>query len=247
MSKNKAILLYVALVLMMILSFAIPKWIIKIQDKKIFSNKYTINKKIQTLNENAKWVGLIETIYSKYNTDKYNVKISDIAGNSETIIVQDIQNDVTIKINVEDADDIDDTFKKFQELIERNIIVQDFYNQFSSKPLTYRIWDYDNGKIKYKTIKILTQDSLQELVASIDIENETNKIIAYTVKKEYSNILQETLEGYAKYLGLYNIFDDWEYRDNELKSKTSGIKITSNIDDRYIYVKVIPFGASKKT
>ena len=227
----------------MVLSLALPKWIIKIQDKKILSNKYTINKKIQTLNENAKWIGLIETIYSKYNTDKYYVKISNIASNSEIIIVQNTQKDITIKIDVEDADDIDDTFKKFQELIKRNIILQDFYNQFSSKPLTYRIWDYDNGKIKYKTIKILTQDSLEELVASIDIENEENKIIAYTVKKEYSNIMQETLEEYTKYLGLYNIFDDWEYRDNELKSKTSGVKVTSNIDDRYIYVKVVPFGA----
>lgn len=241
--KNKAILLYIALVLIMVLSLALPKWIIKIQDKKILSNKYTINKKIQTLNENAKWIGLIETIYSKYNTDKYYVKISNIASNSEIIIVQNTQKDITIKIDVEDADDIDDTFKKFQELIKRNIILQDFYNQFSSKPLTYRIWDYDNGKIKYKTIKILTQDSLEELVASIDIENEENKIIAYTVKKEYSNIMQETLEEYTKYLGLYNIFDDWEYRDNELKSKTSGVKVTSNIDDRYIYVKVVPFGA----
>lgn len=243
MLKNKAILLYTSLVLIMILSFAIPKWIIKIQDKKILSNKYTMNKKIQTLNENAKWIGLVETIYSKYNTDKYNVKISDIAINSETIIVQYTQSDVTIKINVEDYNDIDYTFKKFQELIKRNIIVQDFYNQFSSKPLTYRIWDYDNGKIKYKTIKILTQDSLEELVASIDIENEKNKIIAYTVKKEYSNIMQETLREYAKYLGLYNIFDDWEYRDNELKSKTLGVKVTGNIDDRYIYVKVVPFEA----
>jgi hypothetical protein len=243
MLKNKAILLYTFLALIMILSFAIPKWIIKIQDKKILSNKYTVNKKIQTLSENAKWVGLIETIYSKYNTDKYNVKISDIASNSEIIIIQDIENNITIKINVEDSNDIEDTLKKFQELIKLNIIVQDFYNQFSSQSITYRIWDYDNGKIKYKTIKIFIQDALEEFIASIDIENETNKIIAYTVKKEYANIMQETLKEYAKYLELYNIFDDWEYRDNELKSKTSGIKITGNIDDRYIYVKVVPFEA----
>ncbi|MCI8620390.1 MAG: hypothetical protein HFJ50_00685 [Clostridia bacterium] len=243
MLKNKAILLYTFLALIMILSFAIPKWIIKIQDKKILSNKYTVNKKIQTLSENAKWVGLIETIYSKYNTDKYNVKISDIASNSEIIIIQDIENNITIKINVEDSNDIEDTLKKFQELIKLNIIVQDFYNQFSYQSITYRIWDYDNGKIKYKTIKIFIQDALEEFIASIDIENETNKIIAYTVKKEYANIMQETLKEYAKYLELYNIFDDWEYRDNELKSKTSGIKITGNIDDRYIYVKVVPFEA----
>ena len=243
MLKNKAILLYTFLALIMILSFAIPKLITKIQDKKILSNKYTVNKKIQTLSENAKWVGLIETIYSKYNTDKYNVKISDIASNSEIIIIQDIENNITIKINVEDSNDIEDTLKKFQELIKLNIIVQDFYNQFSSQSITYRIWDYDNGKIKYKTIKIFIQDALEEFIASIDIENETNKIIAYTVKKEYANIMQETLKEYAKYLELYNIFDDWEYRDNELKSKTSGIKITGNIDGKYIYVKVVPFEA----
>ena len=241
MLKSNKILIYSSLALIMIVSFAIPKWIVKIQDKKILSDKYTINKKIQTLNENAKWVGLIETIYSKYNTDKYNVKISDIGNNSESIIVQDMQSDITIKFNVEDSNGIDDTLKKFEELIKRNIILQDFYNQFSFQSITYKIWDYDNGKIKYKTIKIFTQDSLEELVASIDIENETNKIIAYTVKKEYSNITQETLEEYAKYLELYNIFDDWEYKDNELRSKTSGIKIISNIDDRYIYVKVVPF------
>lgn len=243
MVKSKTILVYVSFVFIIIFSFAIPKWIIKIQDKKILSNKYTINKKIQTLNENAKWVGLIETIYSKYNTGKYNVKVSDIISNNQTIIVKDAESNVTIEINTEDAKDIDDTLKKFQELIKRNIIVQDFYNQFSSQTVTYKIWAYDNGEIKYKAIKIFTQDSLEGLVASIDIENETNKIIAYTVKKEYSNIMQETLREYAKYLELYSIFDDWEYRDNELKSKTSGIKITSNIDDRYIYVKVIPFEA----
>lgn len=240
---NKTILIYTLLVLTIVLSFTIPKLITKIQDKKILSNKYTINKKIQTLNENSKWVGLIETIYSKYNTDKYNVKVSDIVSNSETIIIQDAENDINIKINARNVENIesDDTLKKFQELIKRNIIVQDFFSQFLSQSITYRIWDYDNGNIKYKVIKIFTQDSLDEPVASIEVENETGKIIAYTVKREYSNIIQETLLEYAKYLELYSIFDDWEYRDNELKSKTSGIKITSNISDRYIYMKVVPF------
>ena len=68
MVKNRTFLMYAAFVFIMILSFAIPKLITKIQDKKLLSNKYTINKKIQTLNESEKWIGLIETIYSKYNT-----------------------------------------------------------------------------------------------------------------------------------------------------------------------------------
>ena len=48
---------------------------------------------------------------------------------------------------------------------------------------------------------------------------------------------------YAKYLELYSVFNDWEYRDNELKSKTSGIKITGNMNGKYIYVKAVPFEA----
>lgn len=242
---NKTVLMYTLLTLIIVLSFAIPKLITKIQDKKILSDKYTINRRIQTLNENAKWIGLIETIYSKYNTDKYSVQVSDIVSNIETTIIQNVGNDIKIEINTENIENSEsnEILNKFKELIKRNIIVQDFYNQFSSKYITCRIWDYDNGNIKYNATKIFTQDSLEESVASIDVENETNKIIAYTVKKEYSNIMEETLVEYAKYLELYSIFDDWEYRDNELKSKTSGIKITSNMNNRYIYVKLVPYEA----
>ena len=238
--KSKTILTYTSFVFIMILSFAIPKLITKIQDEKLFSNKYTLNKKIQTLNESEKCVGLIETIYSKYNTGKYSVRVSDIGSKMETTILKEAESKGSIEIN---DDNIDDTLKKFQELMKRNMITQDFYNQFSSKYIIYRVWNYDNGEIKYKAIKIFTQDSLEEATASIEIENETNKIIAYAVKKEYCNITQETLVEYAKYLELYSIFDDWEYRDNELKSKKSGIKITSNMNGKYIYIKIVPFEA----
>ena len=240
MVKNRTFLMYAAFVFIMILSFAIPKLITKIQDEKLLSDKYTINKKIQTLNESEKWIGLIETIYSKYNTGKYSVRVSDSVSKMETTIIKGAEGNGRIEINDEN---IDDTLKKFEELMKRNIITQDFYNQFSSEYITYRIWNYDNGEIQYKAIKIFTQDSLEEARASIEIENETNKIIAYAVKKAYCNITQETLVEYAKYLELYSIFDDWEYRDNELKSKTSGIKITSNMNGKYIYVKVVPFEA----
>ena len=235
--KNKTILIYISLILITILSFAIPKIITNIQDKKILSDKYTISKKIHTLNENAKSVELIEKMYSKYNMDKYNVQVSDIVNAAETTIVKETEGDVNIQINDEN---IDYTLNKFGELIRQNIIRQDFFYQFSSKFITYRIWDYDNGKIQYKQVKIFTQDSLDEAIASMEIENETNKIIAYTVKKEYSEITQKVLLEYAQYLELYSISDDWEYRDNELKSKTAGIKIIGDTDDRYNYVKIVP-------
>lgn len=236
--KNKTFLIYISLILITILSFAIPKIITNIQDKKILSDKYTISQKIHALNENAKSVELIEKIYSKYNMDKYNVQVSDIVSATETTIVKETEGDVNIQINDEN---IDYTLNKFGELIRQNIIEKDFYNQFSSKFITYRILDYDNDKIKYMQVKIFTQDSLAEAIASIEIENETNKIIAYTVKKEYSEITQKVLLEYAQYLGLYSISDDWEYRDNELKSKTAGIKIIGDADEKYVYVKIVPF------
>lgn len=236
--KNKTILLYILLISIIVFSFAIPRMITKMQDKKILSDQYTKAKKIQTLNENAKNIRLIETIYNKYNADKYNVQVSDIVSETETTILQEAEGKASIKINDEN---IDDTLKKIQELIKQNIIRQDFYDQFFSKIITYRIWNYDNGNIKYKVIKISAQDSLEESIASIEIENETGKIIAYTVKKEYSSVTQDRLLEYVKYLELYGAFNDWEYRDSELYSKTAGIKITANTDDKYNYVKVVPF------
>lgn len=232
--KNKTILIYISLILITILSFAIPKIITNIQDKKILLDKYTISKKIHTLNENAKSVELIEKIYSKYNIDKYNVEVSDIANATEITIIHE-DNNGSVKV------DGDDLLNIFQELMKRNIIRQDFYNQFSSKFITYRILDYDNEKVKYKQIKIFTKDSLEEPNASIEIENETNKIIAYRVKKEYSKITKETLTQYSKYLEIYDIFDDWEYKDNELKSKAAGIKIIGDTDEKYIFVKISTF------
>lgn len=237
--KNKTMLIYISLILITILSFAIPKIITNIQDKKISSDKYTMGKRIHTLNENAKSVELIEKIYSKYNMDKCIVQVSDIVSAAETTIVKETEGDVNIQINDEN---IDYTLNKFGELIRQNIIGKDFFYQFSSKFITYRIWDYDNdnGKIQYKQVKIFTQDSLDEAIASMEIENETNKIIAYKVKKEYSEITQKVLLEYAQYLGLYSISDDWQYRDNELKSKTVGIKIIGDTDDIYTYVKIVP-------
>ena len=58
--KNKTILIYISLIVITILSFAIPKIITNIQDKKILSDKYTMGKRIHTLNENTIWVVLIE-------------------------------------------------------------------------------------------------------------------------------------------------------------------------------------------
>ena len=126
--KNKTILIYISLILITILSFAIPKIITNIQDKKILSDKYTISKKIHTLNENAKSVELIEKMYSKYNMDKYNVQVSDIVNAAETTIVKETEGDVNIQINDEN---IDYTLNKFGELIRQNIIGKVFFFRFN--------------------------------------------------------------------------------------------------------------------
>lgn len=187
--KNKTILIYILLVLIIIFSFTIPKMITKIQDKKILSDRYTTNKQIRTLNENAKMVGLIETIYSKYNTNKYDVQVSTEL--QETIMIRE-GNDSYVNISIDDKDDI---ITNASKLINYNIIKSEFYNQFSSEFIRYRTWNYDNGDVKYSVVKIYVGEKLEDEIASFEVENDTNKIIAYTVKKELSNINRKYTTG----------------------------------------------------
>ena len=68
--RNKINITYIIIFIFIICSFAIPKIVMKVQDKKIFTKSYTINRNIKTLNENVKNTKLIYTIYSRYNNIK---------------------------------------------------------------------------------------------------------------------------------------------------------------------------------
>ena len=237
--RNKINITYIIIFIFIICSFAIPKIVMKVQDKKIFTKSYTINRNIKTLNENVKNTKLIYTIYSRYNTDKYNVTVSDSLKETQEIIISsdNIKEIANSDIIISDEEGILDNI---HQLIKANIVKKDFYNQFSSKYFIYRTWDYNNGEIKYSKTNIFTSNDYKKAIASVQIEKETNKIIEYKVKKEYVDINESTLRKYVKYLELDKIFNDFEYIDNQLESKLAGIKISTIIDGEYICVKVIP-------
>lgn len=222
--KNKII--YIILILIIIFSFTIPKIITKLQDNKILSNNYTINEEIYTLSENTKQIKLINNIYSKYNINKYEVSVSDMLQSSKNII-QII--DENIQINNEE-----EVLTHINELVKRNIINKRFYEMFHTKYIIYRTWKYNNGEITYSKIKIFTNNDYENAIASIEIEHETNKVIAFTVRKEYTAQNQNNLQEYIKYLELDKKFTDWEYKKNELISKSAGVKVTTLDDGKYI-------------
>ena len=94
--------------------------------------------------------------------------------------------------------------------------------------------------IQYSKINIYTNDDYENAIASFEIENETNKIINFTVKKEYITNNEETLQEYIKYLKLDNSIDDWIYEDNSLKSRIAGITIKMNNDGEFIDITIMP-------
>ena len=232
MTKFKNILTYFILLLIIIISFIVPLVMIRLQENKLLAKDYTINSNIQTVDENNVQAELIKTIYSIYNNVQYNVSVSDYFMDAEKLI--NIENNNVV---IEDEANI---LNKVDELVKRNIIKQEFYEQFSKGYVIYRVWDYNSGLIQYSKINIYTNDDYENAIASFEIENETNKIINFTVKKEYITNNEETLQEYIKYLKLDNSIDDWIYEDNSLKSRIAGITIKMNNDGEFIDITIMP-------
>ena len=231
MTKFKNVLIYFILLLIIIISFIVPLVMIRLQENKLLAKDYTINSNIQNVDENNIQAELIKTIYSIYNNVQYNVSVSDYFMDAEKLI--NIENNNVV---IEDESNI---LNKVDELVKRNIIKQEFYEQFSKGYVIYRVWDYDSGFIQYSKINIYTNDDYENAIASFEIENETNKIINFTVKKEYITNNEETLQEYIKYLKLDNSIDDWIYEDNSLKSRIAGITIKMNNDGEFIAINTI--------
>mgnify|MGYP000604640497 FL=1 len=231
MTKFKNVLTYFILLLIIIISFIVPLVMIRLQENKLLAKDYTINSNIQNVDENNIQAELIKTIYSIYNNVQYNVSVSDYFMDAEKLI--NIENNNVV---IEDESNI---LNKVDELVKRNIIKQEFYEQFSKGYVIYRVWDYDSGFIQYSKINIYTNDDYENAIASFEIENETNKIINFTVKKEYITNNEETLQEYIKYLKLDNSIDDWIYEDNSLISRIAGITIKMNNDGEFIAINTI--------
>ena len=232
MTKFKNVLTYFILLLIIIISFIVPLVMIRLQENKLLAKDYTINSNIQNVDENNIQAELIKTIYSIYNNVQYNVSVSDYFMDAEKLI--NIENNNVV---IEDESNI---LNKVDELVKRNIIKQEFYEQFSKGYVIYRVWDYDSGFIQYSKINIYTNDDYENAIASFEIENETNKIINFTVKKEYITNNEETLQEYIKYLKLDNSIDDWIYEDNSLISRIAGITIRMDNDGEFIAIDTIP-------
>ena len=230
MTKFKNILTYFILLLIIIISFIVPLVMIRLQENKLLAKDYTINSNIQNVDENNIQAELIKTIYSIYNNVQYNVSVSDYFMDAEKLI--NIENNNVV---IEDESNI---LNKVDELVKRNIIKQEFYEQFSKGYVIYRVWDYDSGLIQYSKINIYTNDDYENAIASFMIENETNKIIDFTVKEKYITLNNETLEKYINYLQLETT--GWKSFENNLRLEKDGLIVNTENNDKFVTTKIIP-------
>ena len=230
MTKFKNILTYFILLLIIIISFIVPLVMIRLQENKLLAKDYTINSNIQTVDENNIQAELIKTIYSIYNNVQYNVSVSDYFMDAEKLI--NIENNNVV---IEDESNI---LNKVDELVKRNIIKKEFYEQFSKGYVIYRVWDYDSGLIQYSKINIYTNNDYENAIASFMIENETNKIIDFTVKEKYITLNNETLEKYINYLQLETT--GWKSFENNLRLEKDGLIVNTENNDKFVTTKIIP-------
>ena len=230
MTKFKNVLTYFILLLIIIISFIVPLVMIRLQENKLLAKDYTINSNIQTVDENNIQAELIKTIYSIYNNVQYNVSVSDYFMDAEKLI--NIENNNVV---IEDESNI---LNKVDELVKRNIIKKEFYEQFSKGYVIYRVWDYDSGLIQYSKINIYTNDDYENAIASFMIENETNKIIDFTVKEKYITLNNETLEKYINYLQLETT--GWKSFENNLRLEKDGLIVNTENNDKFVTTKIIP-------
>lgn len=231
--KGKEIAIYISLITIILFFFMIPIFVTKIEDKRMFLGNYVTDKKIQTQKPIAEKNDLIATIYSKYNnSEKYGVKVSDTN--------QTIKEIISIQNNVFTVSDPQKVLNKVEELVKVNILdINFFHDLMQAETIINRTWDYDNGDISYSKIKFFTsEDSFGEAIASIEVENTTNRIIAFSLKKEYLKG-DDMLQQFVKYLGLDH-YQDWIDINHELKSKEASIKITCVEENENLYVKAVP-------
>lgn len=232
--KSKEIIRYLLLSLVILFSFAIPKLVINMEEKKLFSGMYVVNKKVPMSNNDNSKINIIEKIKSKYhNSSKYQVSVSDISQNIKEILIS--QNNEWI---VKDKTNI---LNHVEELVKQNIVSNLFFeNLQKEKEIIYRISEYDNGEITYQKVKFfITSNSFENAIASIEIEDTTDKIIAFAFPKECINQKQTIFLQYVKYLELEE-FQDWKEINQELQSNSAGVKITSREENGTCYISLVP-------
>ena len=230
MMKFKNILTYFILLLIIIISFIVPLIMIRLQENKLLAKDYTLNSNIQTIADDNSQAKLIKTIYSIYDNVQYNVSVSDYFMDAEKLIK--IENNNVV---IEDESNI---LNKVDELVKSNIIKQNFYEQFSKGYVIYRVWDYDNSFIQYSKINIYTNNDYENAIASFMMENETNKIIDFTVKEEYITLNKETLEKYIIYLQLDTT--GWKSFEDNLKLEKDDLIVNAQNNGIFVTTKIIP-------
>lgn len=230
--RNKNVYMYIVLILIIIFSFAIPSLVMKLTEEKIFAGKYEIYKKVYALNNKANKNDIIKAIYSRYdNNSKYNVSVSDYA--------QGIPNILRIENNQATILDEKGFLNKFLELIKLNIVKDSFlYDLAKENEIIYRIWEYDNGEITYRKVNFFTDsDYFKYAIASMEIEDDTDKVIVFTINRKYLNINKESMYNYINYLGMSE-FEDWKHKDNMMLSEEAGVKVTSTNEGELTCCKV---------
>ncbi len=174
---------------------------------------------------------IINTIYARYNNNKYNVDTTDEYEYSVP------------EIEIEGKRYINESLVKLKELEVIGLIKSDFFEFLAmNKRVITRTNEFHGKNLNYSKKRLfLSNDDFKVAFMSFEVENITNKIIALKIPKEYIVIKKGILEDYLNYLNQNS--EDWVYESNSVVSKIKKIEIKiENIND-FISISIVPYSS----
>lgn len=213
----KKFILFLCSIIIVVISFLMPKVFLQIEDLSTEKEVFSIPKKESKIDVQAEKIYLVRFFHDIYELERQ--KVYDSKSKKVAFSVPMTQHSDNTELSEE-------LKKEIEKLISNDIIKEINYEEI----LDY----YEVSKTFSSDYTVITYDIVSEDEGiGIGIEKKTGKIVSITFpKKCLKNDVskRKQLENYAKYLDL-DIIDDWVYEEQVLKSEKAQLFIV--LEERY--------------
>jgi len=219
----KNILICLVSLIIIVLTFAIPNLLFRIEDLQNDRKEYSISKAESKIDVKAQKVYLVKVI-NEIQNGRLNLAVNDLL---YSISLNEKSNN--------ESDTILQKLKRERKSIIDNMIIKEEFSNNNEELLQYEVQErnYSNKTTKYVINQIVLSlgDGKRILV---EMEEKTGKILLYSSSIAEIEGLEEEeiLKNFVKYLDLY-IIDDWKYGNNMLISEKAKLFVTLSYTKSY--------------
>lgn len=235
--KINNIIIYVIVLIIVLLSFKIPEWILKQQEDNMEMSYYWEQGKSK-VDVEAEKIYLVRAIH---NIEDRLSKVKIYSGKSQNGEVIEFNSNEAKQIPV--SQNLDKELLKLKEynLIEYPKSIETAEGEYNGMSMIDRYYSTDGEEYNIRNIELILETRMYE----IEREMKSGKILFISFSKEEldNTIDKETiLRNYVSYLDLH-IIDDWKYENSMLISEKAGLMVgfykTEEIDTAILSIHTI--------